>query len=103
MKQLKFSNPVFHDGENVTVRRGTQWSGVSGVIPIDSEWSANILFTKCLAFKDVNEYDIELEHDDSCKTYNGLLQEMRRLYSGFDEREIITIVHFTPIKNESAA
>jgi hypothetical protein len=97
MKQLKFSNPVFHEGENITVRRGTQWSGITGMVSINDDLSANIIYTQCFVFRDIDEDDIALEHDPDCRRWEGLHNELRRLYPGFSVNEIVTIVHFIPL------
>jgi hypothetical protein len=100
MKQLKFSNPTFHEGENITVRRGTQWSGVSGIVPINDELSANILYTQSFVFMGLTDEDLMLEHDPLCRKRNGLYLELRRLYDGFSPNEIVTVVHFIPMLND---
>ena len=99
MKQLKFSKPTFHEGENITVRRGTQWSGVSGVVPINDELCALVLYTQSFVFMGITDDDLKLEHDISCRTRDGLYLELRRVYHGFNPNEIVTIIHFVPILN----
>ncbi len=100
MKELKFMNPVFKTGINVTVRRGTKWSGTDNeyVSIINTNQNINkkgkILLTKCKRFKDITEEDIENEHDPVCRTTNGLYKVMKRTYPDFGKNEIITIVKF---------
>jgi len=99
-KPLKFDRATFTGQSfNITVRRGIKWNlcngedvrlwnrgGVSfGTVSIE---------TKCMRFCDLTDDDIKYEHDPLCRSVAGLLEEMRRLYVGFDEREIVTIITF---------
>lgn len=93
MNHLLFCNPVFRSGLNVSVRRGTKWAGRERA-DISGHGVVN-LRTKILRFMDIEESDIEFEHDPACSTLDGLFDEMRTVYGpDFDSREIITLVYF---------
>ena len=90
--RMLFSNAVQHVGRNVTVRRGVKWSlqfaaeiEGYGELPITS---------KVLRFIDLGPEDIADEHDPACRTYEGLLEVMRRVYPGFDGLELVTVVAY---------
>jgi len=95
MKELKFRDPVFIAGRNLTVRRGVKW---------DSEREAKIdrgidlftfqITTVVMRFADLNDTDLSDEHDEKCRTVDGLFEVMCQLYPGFDIREIVTLVSF---------
>ena len=107
---LKFNNPIFHDGINSTVRRGVKWA-----IAEEGEFGHPILCTKepfgddgqrkiigfasvtrtrVLRMCDILETMLSNEHDPACRTYHGLLFEMKKVYGDFDEHEIVTILDF---------
>lgn len=81
-KKLKFSNPVFHKGLNLTVRRGTKWA---------SEEFERVIVKR---FCDIEPSEIKCEHDPKCRTKQGLLKELKRVYENFSEKEIVTLVYF---------
>jgi hypothetical protein len=97
---LKFENLVFEeDLPNLTVRRGTKWSGLKGKVyvgDVDGEIQgvAKILCTKTMKFEDIKKEDLELEHDPKCRDYEGLLEVMQEVYEDFDVYEIVTLVYF---------
>ncbi|MNN55224.1 hypothetical protein D3C81_1700860 [compost metagenome] len=94
---LGFANPQFHTGRNTSVRRGDRWHGVaqarieqdagrhSGPLP---------LLTELRRFNTLTAADLSDEHDPACRTPEGLLAVMQRLYPGFQADEIVTLVHF---------
>lgn len=92
MRELKFNNPVFEVGPNLTVRRGVRWSledeaMIGGVEVVKIK-------ARVMRFSDIRRYDLRNEHDPKCRTYDGLLNTMYDLYDDFDEREIVTLVEF---------
>lgn len=100
MKELKFMNPVFREGINITVRRGVKWCGTENeeVSIINTQYKINkkgkIILTKCKRFKDIKDSDIEDEHDPVCRTFEGLYKVMKKTYPEFGKDEIVTIVKF---------
>jgi hypothetical protein len=107
MQKLLFKNPVFNKGLNLTCRKGTKWSGVTGSVILaetgTTEYNdkylgiAHIVNTKAMRLMDIQEDDLLLEHDPSCRTWQGLHDELVRVYGSIDKREIITLVLFKQI------
>lgn len=108
---LLFKNPVFNNGRNTTVRRGTKWDNP----PVPTEFGFPVIDTanqydgngnlkikgfadnvtfKVKRFCDITPKDICLEHDPICRTLTGLLEVMKNTYDNFDETEIVTLVSF---------
>lgn len=92
MKQLLFSNPVFHPGRNITCRRGIKWALETDAV-IDGVGSVK-LTPRVMRFADVTDSDVEFEHDPACRTADGLRRELERVYPGFRTTEIVTLVEF---------
>jgi len=101
---MKFKNPVFFSGVNLTVRRGTKWDvgeGVEFQIPIP--WSddpmetrkAKTVRTQAMVFQSLVDMDLSLEHESEGRTYRGLCSRMIECYPNFDDREVVTLVFFT--------
>lgn len=94
MKELKFNNPVFHSGVNVTVRRGLKWIFEDCAIVSDQNAALNHQPFKFSDLKNFPEFLLK-EHDPECRTYEGLLKIMKETYNNFDENEAVTVVWFT--------
>lgn len=106
--ELLFKNPVFKSGRNLTVRRGIKWdiADKQNVLIIDTDdpiredgqpkvlHVVDILETRVMRFIDLEDSDLQDEHDPVCRTYEGLLNVMEKTYPGFDQREIVTLVWF---------
>ena len=105
MKILYFDNPVFKSDINVTIRRGVKWATVSGFVPIMESGKdkvisiANIKKVIVKRFCDLEIKDIVNEHDKECIDYDYLLKAMKKMYFGFDEKEIVSVVYFTVMIN----
>jgi hypothetical protein len=97
---MHFNNPVFHDGENLTVRRGIKWaSAYEGCVILAPDIKGAIIVRRVIVmpFKELACIDIPMlasEHDPACRTYDGLLETMREIYPDFIEQEIVTLVFF---------
>lgn len=96
---LRFTNQTFHDGINLTVRRGVKWNAQDGesVIIVNSVYDPLRIVeieTRAMRFCDLQDADLVNEHDAQCRTVAGLLAKMREFYPDFDEREIVTLVFF---------
>lgn len=102
---LFFENPVFHNGLNVTVRRGHSWlKAVSGDTLVLKDADAHIHAradthsANHKRFKDIDTdeycYLLRYMHDPRCRTYQGLLDEMGRIYPDFSENEFVTLLLF---------
>lgn len=92
---------------NLTVRKGLKWSdlcvGDSVTLKETGSPQASILLPdpvatifdiKVMRFSDLRRYAklLRYEHDPECRTYPGLLRVMKRVYDGFFEDEIVTLV-----------
>ena len=102
MTELLFKNPVFKPGLNVTVRRGTKWNfgAKSGVVIKDTFDKMGLpiavvtIETFACIFRDLVDEDVANEHDPECQRVQGLLDVMKRVYPGFTESEVVTVVSF---------
>ena len=97
MHVLEFDTPTFHPGRNTTIRRGDRWHAVPQArlrLRDGSLSRPTALETEVKTFSALSESDIEFEHDSKCRTLEGLLQEMQRIYPGFDPEEDITVCNF---------
>ena len=105
---LLFKNPVFKSDINVTVRRGIKWSEAvaSGELkfPIMDTYDPDkkiIGYAKDIKvvvkrFFELAELDVKDEHDEDCRTVQGLYMEMKKVYGNdFDNTELVTIMQFT--------
>jgi hypothetical protein len=94
---LEFNTPTFPPGRNTTIRRGDRWHSVPEArlrLRDGSLSPPTPLETALKKFSALSESDIRFEHDPKCRTLEGLLHEMQRIYPGFDPEEDITVCHF---------
>ncbi len=94
---LEFRNPIFNAGHNITVRRGSRWDGVAMACLRLADGSASspvVLRTEIKNFSTLVATDLQFEHDPSCRTPEGLLAELQRIYPGFRADEDVTLCHF---------
>lgn len=101
MKDLYFMNPVFTKKTlNLTVRRGDKWKDYQGEVKIldtdsnDQVANGKVIYAEHLAFEELSDRDLALEHDPGCRTTDGLYHELQRVYPGFEEKENVTLVYF---------
>lgn len=119
MRTLLFKNNVHntepveipgHDPRavNLTVRKGLKWSDlqVGDIVELqetdnppktDEEVClAEVYDVKVMTFNDLINYGkmLKLEHDPECRNYQGLFQVMRRVYDGFLQHELVTLVFY---------
>ena len=112
MNNLHFTNPVFRYSEvNVTVRLGTKWAGfgVQPGTPINLYKDPENLkideavWSGCCVF---NAHQLQtagpilrLEHDPSCRTFEGLIEELASVYNTIiTPTTLLTVVFFVPIE-----
>jgi hypothetical protein len=101
--KMKFNNPVFNKGLNLTVRRDTKWFSYL-VTPSPTTFEierrkgtqkASVAAVAAVPFYRLKDSGLlEFEHDPACRTYGGLLKVMQDTYPGFKEEEIVTLVFF---------
>jgi len=102
LKTLLFSNPVFHEGINVTCRNGYKWAGEMGslVNVQDTDGTtdygmAHVLGVMTVCLNRVPESVLALEHDPSCRTREGIIAEMQKVYGdGLKEDAPTTVLFF---------
>jgi len=102
LKQLLFSNPVFHDGINVTVRNGYKWADAMGeivdVVDTDGEIEpvmAHVLGALTTQLNKIPESILQHEHDPKCRTLEGITKEMRNIYGDdLAEDAPVTVLFF---------
>jgi len=111
---------------NLTVRKGLKWSdlkvgdtvnlrdtaadthdytndgtppGGASMPPLYEDQLATIYDVKVMSFADLMNYGtlLKLEHDPKCQTYHGLHATMRRVYDGFLQHELVTLVMYEPV------
>ena len=92
MKTMLFDKPVHNPGMNLTVRRGIKWAleteaDIQGLGP-------RPITTRIMCFDMVIKDDLATSHDPAIKDTDDLFQTMKRLYTGFDWREVVTLVEY---------
>lgn len=90
--KLLFKRPLFHVGLNLTVRLGGKWYRDTRpgdrLIIVDTEEQdkeilrTRVLFTTHGPLNEIPEAWLRYEHDPSCRTREGLYEELCRVYAG---------------------
>ena len=103
MKTLKFTNPVFNFGLNVTVRRGDKWLDVcipETVMVADTKrgdiGEVLVVGKMFIQLNLIPAPILSLEHDPRCRDREGLLAEMQETYEGLQPDEKVTVLLFDP-------
>ncbi len=104
--KLLFMNPTFKEGINLTTRKGIKWGVVwDKFIPVAETGkedvilgTAEIVETKVMSFASIPNELLENEHDPNCREWQGLFNEMKRVYPNFYEWEVVTLVYFKFVK-----
>lgn len=118
---MLFSNPTFHPGLNITVRRGRKWAhsianwGNLALVARDTEGdtpdipilAVDSLVLPFSALRDDGPASalLRFEHDPKCHNYYNLLRVMREMYppptptsaGQFKESDIVTVVFFITV------
>ena len=91
-----FNNPVFHDGINCTVRHGYKWANlrIGEEILLNGDKRASVKKLLICRFNEIKEKDISCEHDPECRTIDGLLSTLSKLYSNFSNNSVVTVIYF---------
>lgn len=109
MEALLFQNPVFHNGVNITCRKGNKWykklNGKIGEL-IDIQETSGSLLGKVrvnglllLPLEQLYDGLLEVEHDPSCRSAYGLHKELERIYGRLSLDTEITVVFFSREQN----
>lgn len=101
--KLEFQNPTFTSDVMVTVRNGPKWSKrvKPGMIVTVAETGgddlndATITGILTTTFERIPPEVLFREHDPKCRTREGLLKEMKRVYPGFEKTNEVTVLFFT--------
>ena len=103
---LQFERMLFEEGINVTFRKGPKWSqfGIrrGDVIYIsetgNSKNRASVVVRNIAGprfLQNFTDATIAKDHDRSCRTRDGLVRELKRVYGSFDpEKDIVTMIEF---------
>ena len=100
--ELLFSNPVFHEGVNVTVRKGDKWMKANvGDTLIIKDVGKNQQVAKgtlvgqaYLPLLLIPESWLAFEHDPGCRNRAGLFAELKRVYPDFTKDSWVTVLLF---------
>ncbi len=103
---LVFMNPVFNLGPNLTVRAGVKWNKFDGKLvrlfgSHGKAFGDVRLTTYTRKFRELTDDELKYEHDESCRTVDGLREQMKKIYLGpplpgpkFHEENLVTLVRF---------
>ena len=104
---LEFLNPLYHLGDNVTIRMGDKWyrkASVFDLVNITQTGTSKPLATGVIRemwhipFKEVTISHLWDEHDPECRNPDGLVKAMLRAYPRFTLEDSVTVIRFE-IKN----
>lgn len=99
---MDFLGPVFHQGLNVTVRKGPKWTSVVPGDELDlAETNGSVMAQGRVVFvlgghtkESIPEYLLEFEHAPGARTLEGLCEGMDRAYGENNWEHDVTIVGF---------
>jgi len=102
MKEIRFQNPIFKDGLNVTVRTGHRNYEIGELVKIQNTTAdveihnktAKVLFLHVCKFQDIPQWILDNEHDPSCRNWSGLKRVMKLIYPDMNIEDIITCIGF---------
>ncbi len=98
-KYLKFTNPTFRDGENVTIRRGVEWCGYTGNFVVRNQAGEMlaegvVISASAKRFTDVKKREVDLMHDPELNNFFRVINFLEKCYPNFDQHEIVTVIRF---------
>ena len=104
MSEIRFGNPIFHNGINTTFRDGKKWAFrlepgekiLLAGLRNEPKLTATVKFLHISQYQDAPKRLFELEHDPACGTLQGLRDVMQDLYPGFKDDNIVTVIGFVP-------
>ncbi len=102
MRVLEFANPIFHEGMNLTVRKGIKWRNSDGIVLLaDTEGQevgmARVHVTITKKFSAVCDDELKYEHDPFCRTKLGLMEVLAKMYGEITRWDEVTLVFFEPL------
>lgn len=104
---LHFISGTFHAGLNITVRRGPEWSQ-KGLVPGQTIalcvcppgrdhnviGQARVAFVMTAQIESIPDELMAYEHEPSCRTKEGLLAAMSKVFGEVRADEIVTVIGF---------
>lgn len=105
MNLLPFRNPTFNSGRNVTVRLGDGWARRLRAGEDVGLWDYNtketrpavVLESEATKICDIPVDTLELCHEDACRTHEGLLAFLSRVYKRkVSSRDKVSVIAFEP-------
>jgi hypothetical protein len=104
---LHFISGTFHSGLNITVRRGLEWFR-KGLMPGQTitlcvcppgqdhtvVGQARVAFVMAAQIETIPHELMIYEHEPSCRTKEGLLAAMSRVFGEVRANEIVTVIGF---------
>jgi hypothetical protein len=104
---LHFISGTFHSGLNITVRRGLEWfrkglmpgqTIILCVCPPGQDHTvvgqARVAFVMAAQIETIPDELMIYEHEPSCRTKEGLLAAMSRVFGEVRADEIVTVIGF---------
>ncbi len=102
---LKFQNPVFRDGLNVTVRDGTKWMdrvkagdeiGIADVVSSEPWYRGRVRAIRTCCLGEVTLGELWIQHDPDCILPAGLRASLEALYGRkFSLLDPVTVIAFS--------
>lgn len=102
LPELKFDQPEFHGGINVTVRYGDKWLhavDIGDTVQLGgTAHTARIVGKLYMNFHQIPAAVHKLNHDKNCRTVRGITEEITRIYGPFPNGIIgaCTVLFFAP-------
>jgi hypothetical protein len=103
-ENLKFGNPTFHPGVNVTVRNGLKWDMLVDQLPKDVVIAGaddapigrgKIIGKMVIPFQSIPEEILKMEHDETARNFDGLKAAMKTAYGrDWSSSDVVTVLFF---------
>ena len=84
MESIQFGNMTFKEGLNFTVRLGEKWKNqvcIGDFVKLNNGNAIRIDKIHVCKLRDVPQNVLDLEHDEKCRTLEGLEKELWVIYS----------------------
>lgn len=103
MKYIHFHNGVFNKGRHLTVRRGDAWfrsvkpGDFLALVDIETgshSATARVLGAEMIKFDKISDDILSMSLSPECRSRDGLLHSMKKIYSEFNPEEEVTVIFF---------
>jgi hypothetical protein len=100
---MVFRNPIFQEGVNATVRKGTRWANLLGpesIFRVESGqrehlFDGFVIESSVKRLCDLQDDETLHHHDPRCRTATGLYRELKKIYGEkINARSEVSIVLF---------